>query len=317
MPCLISANIWPMNIANNISQLFPDTIVNINGEIVRPEDAKISIFDRGFLYGDSVYEVTYSDKKSLIFLDEHLDRLFNSANLLGMNIFIEREEIIQETIKTLKASGLDRAYVRIILTRGETQITLDPNVSFKNNLVIIAKPQPEYPNWMYEEGIHLAIVSVLRNDKRSTNPNAKSGNYLNNVMAMAEAKKLGASDAIMINNDGDITEGSTFNIWAIKNGEVYTPPLESGLLKGITRSKVIELCKVNNIAHHLKTFTPEFLLDADEVFITSSTKGIMPVNKINEKSYGNDIKNWPHTKKLMTLYTDLVNKHQKENKYNY
>lgn len=301
----------------NLAQLFPETIVNINGEIFKPEDAKISIFDRGFLYGDSVYEVTYSEDRNLLFFDEHLDRLYNSASLLGMNIFIDRQDIVEQTLKTLKASNLDRAYIRIVLTRGETQITLDPSVSFKNNIVMIAKPQPEYPRWMYEKGIDLAIVSVLRNDKRATDPNAKSGNYLNNVMAIAEAKKLGASDAVMVNAKGDITEGSTFNIWAIKDGVVYTPPSESGLLKGITRSKVLKICKDNNLSYELKTFTPEFMLQADEVFITSSTKGIMPVKQLNERVYGEQIKDWPHTKKLMTLYTDLVNKHKELKKYCY
>lgn len=302
---------------NKFAQLFPETIVNVNGEIFKPEDAKISIFDRGFLYGDSIYEVTYSENRNLLFFDEHLDRLYNSAKLLGMNIFLDRNDIVTETIKTLKASNLERAYVRIILTRGETEITLDPNASFKNNIVIIAKPQPVYPEWMYNDGLHLAIVSVLRNDKRATDPNAKSGNYLNNVMAIAEAKKLGASDAVMANANGDIAEGSTFNVWAIKNGVVYTPPSESGLLKGITRSKVLEICKTQNINYKLKTFNSEFMQDADEVFITSSTKGIMPVKQLNNEIFGNGIKDWPHTKKLMTLYNMLVNEHQKLKKYSY
>jgi branched-chain amino acid aminotransferase len=306
-----------MNAVDNIAQLFPDAVVNINGEILDPQNAKISIFDRGFLYGDSIYEVTYSDNNSLLFFDEHLDRLFRSAELLNMQMFISRDEIISEALKTLKASKISKAYIRIVITRGETQITLDPNASFKNNLVIIVKPAPEYPQKLYNKGLHLAVVSVVRNDTKSTDPNAKSGNYLNNVMAIAEAKRIGADDAVMVNRHGDITEGSTFNIWAVKNGTIYTPPVASGLLKGITRSKVLSICKDNHLAHNLETFTPEFLIDADEVFITSSTKGIMPVYRINDRQYGENIDDWPHTQKLMKLYLGLVNEYQQNKKYSY
>ena len=313
----LSDKVYSMNKPDNLAQLFTDTLVNINGTLYGPSEAKVSIFDRGFLYGDSVYEVTYSEDNTVLFLDEHLDRLYHSANLLNMQFFITRDEIIAEVLKTLKASGLDRAYIRIIITRGETQITLDPNVSVSNNLVIIVRPQAEYPSELYTLGLDLAIVSILRNDKKSTDPSAKSGNYLNNVMAIAEAKRLGAMDAIMVNRDGNITEGSTFNIWAIKDGIVHTPPIKSGLLKGITRSKILEICKRESLDYILDEFTPDFILNADEVFITSSTKGIMPVKKINSHCYGESIKNWTLTKKLMTLYQDLINTHKKENKYSY
>ena len=306
-----------MTNSDRIHQLFPDTIVNINGEISSPENAKISIFDRGFLYGDSVYEVTYSEDNVVLFFDEHLDRLYQSANLLNMHFFVSRDEIVAEVLKTLKASGLSRAYIRIIVTRGETQITLDPNVSVSNNLVIIVRPQAPYPQELYNEGLDLAIVSVLRNDKKATDPSAKSGNYLNNVMALAEAKRLGAMDAIMVNRDGNITEGSTFNIWAIKDGKIHTPPVKSGLLKGITRSKVLDICKRDGLPFDLNDFTPEFILNADEVFISSSTKGIMPVKKINYQLYGESIKDWTLTNKLMKLYEELVNSHKRENKYSY
>lgn len=306
-----------MNKTDSINQLFPETYVNINGSVTKAAEAKISIFDRGFLYGDSVYEVTYSENNSVLFFDEHLDRLFNSAHLLDMNFFISREEIIKEVLKTLSVAKIARAYIRIIVTRGETQINLDPSVSTCNNLVIIVRPQAEYPPELYEKGLNLAIVSVLRNDKKSTDPNAKSGNYLNNVMAMAEAKRLGAMDAIMVNQAGNITEGSTFNIWAVKNGNIHTPPLKSGLLKGITRAKVIEICQKNDIPIIFDEFTPDFILNADEAFITSSTKGIMPIYKINEQIFGKGIEDWTHTQKLMKLYKELIKSHQHKQKYCY
>lgn len=292
-------------------------IVNINGSLTSPEDAKISIFDRGFLYGDSIYEVTYSEDSCLIFFDDHLDRLYNSAALLGMNIFLSREEIIDQAIKTLKNSGYQRAYIRIIITRGETEIGLDPSTSFKNNLVIIVKPQPEYPPAQYEYGLKLLLSNVIRNNRKALDPNAKSGNYLNNVMAIKEAKNQGFDDAIMVNNSGMITEGTSFNIWAIKDSNIYTPPVSSGLLKGITRQKVIKICKDHKFNLSFNELTPKFLSDADEVFITSSTKGIMPINTIGEVSYGDSITNWPVTNKLTTLYKELILIEKAEKAYNY
>ena len=179
-----------MEYQQKYEELITHSFVNINGDITPAQDAKISIFDRGFLYGDSIYEVTYSDEGSLIFLNEHIDRLYHSAKLLQMHIFLSREVIIDQIIKTCQISKLPQAYIRIILTRGETHITLDPNASFKNNLIIIVKPLPKHSPQFYQSGINLIIPDILRNDIKSVDPNAKSGNYLNNVMAMNAAKKL-------------------------------------------------------------------------------------------------------------------------------
>lgn len=303
--------------ATNLNQLLQEAIVNINGEIIPAKDAKISIFDRGFLYGDSIYEVTYTEDYTLHFFEEHLDRLERSAALIEMPLYITREEIRSATIKTLQEAQIQNAYIRIILTRGETEITLDPNASFKNNLVIIVKNKPKYPEHFYKEGINLAIVSVLRNDKMATDPNAKSGNYLNNVMAIAEAKRLGADDAIMVNKDGQITEGTTFNIWMFKDGYWITPPSTSGLLEGITRQKVIGICKKNDLPLKVENFTPADILSAEEVFITSSTRTLMPVHKINDTIYGNGINDNKETKILSDHYTQIVKGHKRCKEYYY
>lgn len=288
------------------SHTFKDTFVNINGEICSADNAKISVFDRGFLYGDSIYEVTYGEDYHLIFLQEHLERLYHSASLLNMTIFLSKQTITEEILKTAKASKLKDLYLRIILTRGETEISLDPNKSTHNNFIIIAKPKTIHPPEYYRKGLSLFIPNILRNDIQATNPNAKSGNYLNNVMAMNEAKKNDADDAIMINQKGDITEGTTFNVWSIKDGHIYTPPVSSGLLRGITREKIIEICKDNQLSFEIKSLSQNELLDSDEVFICSSTRGIMPVYKINHHIYGNDINDWKITKKLMGLYKDKI-----------
>ena len=292
------------------------TIININGNITPPEEARISVFDRGFLFGDSVYEVTYSKNRSFIFMDEHLDRLWNSAALIGMNVQISREELIERILKTAKASNIDEAYVRIVITRGEGELNIGPG-EFKQNVVIFIKPNIVYPQELYDKGLNLALAQRPRNDRRSLDPNAKSGNYLNNVLAVQEAKKAGADDAIMANLNGEITEGSTFNIWMVKDGKALTPHPESGLLKGITRQKVLEICKTKGIDCEEAKISIEDLSNADEIFITSSTKGVMPVYKLQGKTYAETSAQRPVTQKLWENYRELVNEHINKGLYTY
>ncbi len=303
--------------SEKLNTLLDEAIININGEVVPAREAKISIFDRGFLYGDSIYEAIYAKDYSLLFFDEHLDRLERSAGLINMQLFTSREEVRKEALKTLQISQIQDAYIRIILTRGETEITLDPNASFKNNLVIIVKTKPKYPDRFYEKGINLSIVSILRNDKLATDPNAKSGNYLNNVMAIDEAKKSGADDALMINKDGQITEGTTFNIWMFKDGHWVTPPSTSGLLEGITRKKVLEICKSQSIPLKVENFSTDDLLNAKEVFITSSTRSIMPVHKINDTIYGKGNSDRKQTNIISDHYNKLVEGHKECSEFYY
>jgi branched-chain amino acid aminotransferase len=295
-------------------ELLQQATVNINGEIIPASDAKISIFDRGFLYGDSIYEVTYGEDYHLLHFDEHIRRLKRSADLIGMNLFISEQEIIENTLNTLRSSHLKDCYVRIIITRGETEMSLDPNTSTKNNLIIIVKPKPIYPASLYQHGIKLAIVSVLRNDRKATNPSAKSGNYLNNVMAMAEAREKGFEDAIMINQNGNITEGTTFNVWMIRNGIIQTAPATSGLLEGITRQIILDLCEEQRLPCKIENFTPEDILKADEAFITSSTRGIIPVAQINDKLYS---PKRPIIQNLTQYFQAKILEHKKNKKYYY
>lgn len=290
--------------------------ININGEIYSPENAKISVFDRGFLFGDSIYEVTYSKNRSFVFLDEHLDRLWNSAALIGMDIQISREELIDQILKTAKASNIDEAYVRVIITRGESEINLNP-VGHKQNLVIYIKPNIVYPQELYDRGLNLALAQRPRNDRRTLDPNAKSGNYLNNVLAIQEAKKLNADDAIMANIDGEIAEGTTFNIWMVKDGKAVTPHPSSGLLKGITRQKVLDICKTFDFPCEEGKITIDDLSGAQELFITSSTKGVMPVYKLDGKTYAETSAQRPVTQKLWEKYRELLDEHIAQGLYTY
>lgn len=256
-------------------------LININGEILPAEQAKISVFDRGFLYGDSVYEVTRTYNNIPFLLEEHLERLWFSAQQISLNIPLSKKELTLEIKKTLKEVKFQNCYIRIIVTRGEGEIGLDPNLATKGNFILIVKEQKENPSWWYKKGVELIISNTLRNPVNSLDPNIKSGNYLNNLLAMIEAKKLGAFDAVMLNKEGYVTEGTTNNIWLVKGQNVFTPPLEVGILKGLTRTSLINICKQDQIPCFEESFLPEKLLDADEVFITSSTKEIVPVTKIN------------------------------------
>ena len=207
--------------------------------------------------------------------------------------------------------------MRVIITRCETEITLDPNSSFKNNFIIIVKPKPIYNEKLYLKGLKLALVSSLTNSSSPNKQAAKSGNYLNNVLAISEAKRKQFDDALMINNYGHITEGTTFNIWMVKDNIIYTPPIESGLLKGITREKIIQICSENSLTLKMEIFAPEDILDADEVFITSSGRQVMPIYQINDKIYGEGINEWKMIKFLSNKYKELVEKYKCKKEYTY
>lgn len=266
-----------------LQKTFEHTVVNLNGQLVRPEDATISIFDRGFLYGDSIYEVTRSYDGKILYLDEHIERFFNSANILSLKIEYTHAQIKAEVEKTFSALKTPNAYLRFMLTRGVGEIGLDISKVYKNNLVIIARVQKPNPETWYKDGVSFIISSVVRNSKDSLDPMAKSGNYLNSILAYIEAKEKNAYDAIMLNKDGFVTEGTTNNIWMVKSNIIYTAPLSAGILKGITRDAVFEICQKNQIKLIEKEFTADELKSCDECFFTSSIREVVPITKIDDQ----------------------------------
>lgn len=291
-------------------------LVNVNGEILKPEDAQISIFDRGFLYGDSVYEVTRTYDRKIFLWKEHYARMQNSANMIGLPLPKTFDELTAQTLKVLKESNLDNAYIRWVCTRGEGQIGLDPNLATTGNFVIIVKEQKPNPQTWYDDGVSLLISGVERNAIAALDPNVKSGNYLNNLMAIKEAKEKNFFDAIMLNKQGYITEGTTFNFWIVKDNKVFTPPMNSGILKGITRDKTFEILKEQGLAFEEKLFTAEEALAADEAFITSSTKEIVPVNQLNGVKLSSANKD-SMTMKLNQLFVEYRNKRLEEDNLTY
>ena len=284
------------------------SIVSINGKLFDREAAKVSVFDRGFLFGDSVYEVTLTHNQKIFLLDDHLDRLWLSAEKLGIEIEWTREKFLVEIEKCIQHLGLPRVYIRIVVTRGEGEIGLDPALGISNNHVLIVKELPENPKNWYAQGVHMIVADIQRTSKKAMDPGVKSGNYLNNVMAIKEAKERGAFDAIMLNYKGHVTEATTSNIYIVKDQKVLTPPLQAGLLEGITRKTLIDLGQRNHLTIHQEDFSAGELRMADEAFLTSSTKGIVPITKIDETAIGSG-KVGPLTTQLSEIYQNFVLSH--------
>ena len=278
--------------------------VYINGRVCLPEEAKISVFDRGFLYGDSVYETIGTTDGRLFAATEHLVRLERSAARIGLRA-PPRAELERAIALTVAAAGNAESRVRIMLTRGVGKLDLDPASTDDTQLVVIVFPLGAPSDQMYAHGVAAAIVSVTRNSPQAIDPAVKSGNYLNNVLAVGEARRAGAYEAILCAADGSVAEGGSSNVFAISGGVVRTPPLEVGILDGITRGKVIALCRANGIACEETRISPEQLRGADEVFITSATRAVLPVTRIDEQPVGSGLPG-PVTRRLMELFAELA-----------
>jgi branched-chain amino acid aminotransferase len=263
--------------------------VYINSSLVPESKAKVSVFDHGFLYGDGIYETMRSYEGVVFMLDEHIRRLYRSASLIQLAIPKSATEIKSAINKTLKANSLKNAYVRLTISRGPGKIGLDPELCAKPTFVIVTNEFKDYPDSFYKKGVKLIISSVKRNLKEAINPQIKSLNFLNNILAKIEAKKKNAYEALMLNSQGHLAEGTICNVFFVlkkRNKPVLcTPSLDCGILDGITRNIVLELAKKNGITTREGRFKKEDIYKASEVFITNTTMEIMPVSKIDSVSY--------------------------------
>jgi len=279
------------------------TKININGDI--HEEAFISILDHGFLFGDSIYEVICTVNGKPCFLDEHLKRLYASASGISLEIPRKSEWIKEEIKKTLNSAGNPESYIRIIVTRGEGELDIDPSSCFNPNIIIFVKNIPQISQEIYEKGISVSLVSIKRNSRDSLNPAVKTGNYLNNILARMEAQKLGANDAIMVNPLGQLTESTTSNLFFVRDERVLTPGKDCGILSGITREKIIQLAHENGIALDEGKWPGEELFKADEIFLSGTVKKIIPVSVLDNHPVGSG-RPGPITQKLMRLYLSLL-----------
>ena len=262
------------------------------------------MFDRGFLYGDSVYETVGTMHGRLFALADHLDRLERSAARIGLRP-PPRATIERAVAETVQASANVESRVRIVLTRGAGKLDLDPASVDDTQLVVIVMPLQTLPPALYEAGVPVAIVSVMRNDPRAIDPAIKSGNYLNNVLAVGEARRQGAHEALLCAADGSVAEGASSNVFLVSGGEVRTPSLDVGILEGITRAQVLALCRANGIPARETRLWPDELRGADEVFITSATRKVLPVTRVDQAVIGEG-KPGPVTRRLMQLLDQLA-----------
>lgn len=277
----------------------------LNGELVDEKDAVVSVFDHGLLYGDGVFEGTRIYDSNIAFLEEHMDRLFESAKVLMLDIGMTKEEMIKATVETCKANGLENGYIRHVVTRGAGTLGLNPYLCKKASVIIIAATIQLYPEDLYQNGMKIVTAGTLRNMPEALNPRVKSLNYLNNIMAKIEAINAGVMECLMLNPQGYIAEASGDNVFAVKGNRLMTPPTWCGALEGITREKVMGIAREQGLEVVETVMTRYELWTADEVFLTGTAAEVIAVIELDKRPIGSG-KPGPITNKLIEAYRKLV-----------
>ncbi len=282
--------------------------VYLNGRLVNKENAKISVFDHGFLYGDGVFEGIRAYNCLVFKLKEHIDRLFESARSIMLKVPITKEKMSRAIINTLRANKLKDAYIRVIVSRGEGDLGLDPRKCEGNeSVVVITDKIALYPRELYNKGMAIITVPTIRNIPEALNPQIKSLNYLNNILAKIEAINAGYQEALMLDHLGYIAECTGDNIFTVKKGEIYTPPQCMGTLRGITRDVVLNIAKRLKIPAHEHVITRHELYISDECFLTGTAAEIVPVVKVDGRTIG-DGKPGKITKLILKEFRNLTKK---------
>ena len=290
----------------------PDLAI-VNGSLLPLEEARVPALDRGFLFGDSVYEVIRTREGVPFLMERHFERLQASAGRIGISLPFDLQRMSGEIRKGLDGAGYGDAYIRIIVSRGYGP----PNIDFRM--------VEEGPSWVlmfrelhvpgpeaYREGIAAAVPQVKRNDREALDPAIKSGNYLNNILALKEAVERGAQEAILLNRKGHVTEATTANIFIVERGRYLTPPLGEGILSGITRALILERAPGDGLEAAEETIPLDRLLSADEVFLTSTTRDVLPITSLDGKPVGTG-RPGPATQKLMERFEAWAEEiHQRE-----
>ncbi|GGC79920.1 branched chain amino acid aminotransferase [Thalassobacillus devorans] len=261
--------------------------IYLNGEYVTKQDAVVSVYDHGFLYGDGVFEGIRVYSGNIFKLDEHLDRLYDSAKSIMLNIPYTKEEFQNIIVETVRKNQLETAYIRVVVSRGPGDLGLDPNKCSEPRIVVIAEALALFPKELYERGVRLASVASRRNRADVLPPQVKSLNYLNNILVKMEANQAGVDEALMLNDQGYVTEGSADNVFIVKKGVIKTPPVYLGALEGITRNTIIELAK--NLGYEMREepFTRHDVYVADEVFLTGTAAEVIAVNEVDSRVINN------------------------------
>ncbi len=282
--------------------------VYINGKFYEKNEAKISVFDHGLLYGDGVFEGIRSYNRLVFKLKEHIDRLFESSQSIMLKVPLTKEQVIKAVIATLKENKLKDAYIRLVVTRGEGDLGLDPRkCAGRAAIIIIADKIVLYPEKYYEEGLKIVTVPTVRNLPEALNPQIKSLNYLNNILAKIEAINAGCDEAIMLDSLGYVAECTGDNIFIVKHNHLYTPPQCMGTLRGITRDAILEIARKSNIPVHEHVITRHEVYISGECFLTGTAAEIIPVVVVDGRVIGTG-KPGRLTLNLMKKFKELTKK---------
>jgi branched-chain amino acid aminotransferase len=279
-------------------------IIYLDGQFVPEEEAKVSVFDHGLLYGDGVFEGIRAYHGKVFRMEAHLERLYDSAKMINLTIPLEKAEFGELIYETLRRNNLTDAYIRPVVTRGKGDLGLDPRKCAKPTVFIIATSWGAMYGDLYEKGLQAITVSVRRNAAEALPPNAKSLNYLNNILAKIESIYKGGDEAIFFDTNGYLSEGSGDNIFIVKNGKILTPPTLNNL-RGITREVVLECVKNLGIEHQEKNMGYFDLYTADEVFVTGTAAEVAPIVEIDGRKISTG-RPGPITKELMAAFHNVT-----------
>jgi len=276
----------------------------LNGKICGRDDAKISVYDHGLLYGDGVFEGIRIYSGKVFRLQDHIDRLYDSARSIALEIPISREEMIRDVEATVQGYGAPDGYIRLVVTRGVGSLGLDPR-KCTPNIIIIVDGISLYPKEYYENGLDIVTAATIRSHPATLSPRVKSLNYLNNILAKMEAIRAGCFEALMLNHKGEVAECTGDNVFVVKNNVIRTPPLDAGILEGVTRNAVIDLARAAGHIVHEAALIRHDVYVADEVFLTGTAAELIPVVRCDGRPIGAG-KPGPITRQLRELFLSLV-----------
>jgi branched-chain amino acid aminotransferase len=281
------------------------TRVYLNGKLVDKADAKVSVYDHGLLYGDGIFEGIRIYGGKVFRLREHVDRLYDSARHIHLEIPLTRQQMTEAVLETVQANAKQDGYIRLVVTRGAGGLGLDPAKTSNPQVIIIVDDISLYPAEFYERGLEVVTASFIRNHPAALDPRIKSLNYLNNILAKVEAVRAGCQEAIMLNHQGELAECTGDNIFLVKKGVLRTPHLAAGILEGVTRNAVMELAREAKILVQEMALTRHDLYAADECFLTGTAAEVVPVVKCDGRPIGTG-KPGPITRQLRERFHQLA-----------
>lgn len=276
-----------------------------NGKLVDAEDATVSVFDHGLLYGDGVFEGIRVYDGVVFTLKEHIDRLYDSARAIALDMPMDPQEMIDAVLETCRVNEIDNGYVRLIVTRGPGTLGLNPYLCDDPSVIIIAAAIQLYPEELYESGLRIITAGTSRNHPEALNPRIKSLNYLNNIMAKIEALNAGVMECLLLNHQGYVAEGSGDNVFVVKGKTLLTPPSWCGALEGVTRNKVMELARESGYEVREQVLTRYDIYTADEVFLTGTAAEVISVVEVDKRKIGSGLPG-PVQRELSKRFREII-----------